>query len=44
MKSCSVLWYRLFAKDKSKKQKDRMTAAMVSVVENIQAQLKKALP
>jgi hypothetical protein len=35
--------YRLFAKDKSKKQKDRMTAAMVSVVENIQAQLKKAL-
>lgn len=35
--------YRLFAKDKSKKQKDRMVAQMVSVVENIQAQLQETL-
>lgn len=35
--------YRLFAKDKSKEQKDRMTAQMVSLVEQLQGQLGKAL-
>jgi len=35
--------YRLFAKDKSKKQKDRMTGQMVAMVEQIQGQLGKAL-
>jgi len=35
--------YRLFAKDKSKKQKDAMTKKMVSLVEQIQGQLDKAL-
>jgi IS5 family transposase len=35
--------YRLFAKGKSKQQKDRMTAQMVRLVEQIQAQLGKAL-
>ena len=35
--------YRLFAKQKSKKQKDRMTAQMVSLVEKIQEQLGPAL-
>jgi transposase, IS5 family len=35
--------FRLFAKDKSKQQKDKMTQQMVSLVENIQGQLRKAL-
>ena len=35
--------YRLFAKQKSKQQKDRMTAKMVSLVEKIQGHLAKAL-
>jgi len=35
--------YRLFAKQKSKQQKDRMTAKMVTLVEKIQAQLGQAL-
>lgn len=35
--------YRLFAKEKSKKQKDAMTAKMVTLVEQIQRQLGKAL-
>jgi len=35
--------YRLFAKEKSKQQKDAMTAKMVSLVEQIQGQLGKAL-
>ncbi len=35
--------YRLFAKKKSKQHKDRLTAKMVSVVEQIQKQLGKAL-
>jgi transposase, IS5 family len=35
--------YRLFAKEKSKKQKDRMTAQMVTMVEKIQKRLGKVL-
>jgi IS5 family transposase len=35
--------YRLFAKDKSKKQKDKMTKQMVALVEQVQGQLGKAL-
>lgn len=35
--------YRLFAKDKSKKAKDKMTAEMVALVEKVQGQLDSAL-
>lgn len=35
--------YRLFAKQKSKQQKDRMTAKMVTLVEKIRTQLEQAL-
>ena len=35
--------YRLFAKDKSKAAKDRMTAQMATVVESVQKQLAQAL-